>query len=196
MRQRILVGMSVVVAMYLMEWLAALHGGQSKLQQLPTLSAFVDFMAQWVMPIARFGRCAVPSDAGTALMIALSAAFFPLKLGALCYAFPARPLPTASNWRDTLGGTYSKAAWRIFYAVMIAVVCLVPTWIFFGPPFSQPSTENSLAISRVREAAMCKGGTPAFVAWGLYSTFAIASAFVSVTIVKSLSRFFIRRPQP
>jgi hypothetical protein len=74
----------------------------------------------------------------------------------------------------------------------LAVVCLVPTWVVYGPILSD-AVDPDLRITRSSQAALCSGGMRAFWTWMRYSTVCVISASVSVLFFTSFMRYVTTR---
>lgn len=170
------IGWAVVVVLSAIELLANLHGRPSIIKSTEALAGFVDLMSQMSPMVQSFARCAARGDVGSGLMLALNVAFYPLKLAALCYAHPA-------NIR--IQGNRSRRFFGEAYAFLIALVALVPTYIWVWR-FS--SGDMGLASVNRRTHALCAGGYPAYFAALLESGLSLLCAYVSAVLLLAIFR--------
>jgi hypothetical protein len=195
LRKRLLVGFILVFLLYAIELLAVLYGRPSALiKSLPWLLAFVQALAAWVPVIAKLELCNAAADTGTGLMLSFSVVFFPLKLAALYYAFPSTVPSPELSWKEMWGGTWPSAAWNSFYALMIAIACLLPAVAVYGPLFDPAvPAPAELPRARARQIALCVGGERAFLAWLGYRALCLAAAFMSLRFFSGMARRLINR---
>lgn len=175
-KHRLYVGWCILIGLTLLELLAVLYGKPSALQPYPFISAFVRAVGEWVPVVQSFGRCAAQVDAGTGLMLALNATFFPFKLAAVYFAHPKKLTNPDQGWR---------AVWGMFYMLLIAVVALLPAYIWgwmFAPG------DIGLASINKKTSTLCSGGWDAFVSASIQGGFAVLGAYVSIVIFVGLAR--------
>lgn len=177
-KHRLYVGWCILIGLTLLELLAVLYGKPSALQPYPFISAFVRAVGEWVPVVQSFGRCAAQVDAGTGLMLALNATFFPFKLAAVYFAHPKKLTNPDQGWR---------AVWGMFYMFLIAVVALVPVLMFYVGWGNAGEPSDLLSVRR-KFSALCAGGPQAFIAAQIQSGFALLCAFTSVVIFVGLAR--------
>jgi hypothetical protein len=175
-KPRVAAGWTVVLCLTLVELAAVTHGTPSAIRRYPALGEFVTTVGQWVPMVQSFDRCAAASNAGTGLMLALMAVFFPIKLAAIYYAHPQKLSNPDRGWRGAFG---------MFYVVLFALVGLVPAYVF-GWIFS-PGGSGLASIDR-KTSLLCGGGLPAFVTGTMQSSFALLCAYASACVLVFLLR--------
>jgi hypothetical protein len=124
-----------------------------------------------------FARCAAKLDTGSGLMLALNAVLFPFKLAAIYYAHPKKMQNPDKGW---------KAVFGTFYVFMIALVALVPLYLWFGGLVA-PGDYGLSTINR-KVKSLCIGGFPGFRASLIQGGFALAGTYVSLLIFISIGR--------
>jgi hypothetical protein len=175
-RRRRYAGWAIVIVLSIVELVALFYGKPSELQRHPAAMAFVTVVGYSVPMVQAFTLCSAAANVGSGFMLALNVVFFPLKLAAIYLAHPRRFLTYSRGLRGAFAG---------FYALLIGLVALVPTyiygWMLAPGDYALPSLERKVS-------ALCSGGVAAFLTATLQSGFALLCSYAAVVILVGAAR--------